>query len=170
MKKGWIGWAENFLIAAVGVGLVAAAFAVLSGNWQVQPVLSGSMRPALDPGGVIIVQRVPISEVKVGDVIVFHRPDQSSMVVAHRVIAATVLGDGLQVSTKGDANSVADEWSPFLLRGPNAYVVRSNVPLVGYAAVGLRRYGVPVAAFLGAASLIYLVFRQLRPARGKEQV
>lgn len=158
----WLAWFENGLIGLLGVALAIAAVAVLTGNWQVQPVLSGSMRPALQPGSVIIVQREPVSELKVGDILVFHQPDAPSIVIAHRVIKATPAAGGVEVTTKGDANSVADPWGQFLVREPYAFTVRAAVPGVGFAAVFVRRYAFTLALFAGAALLVYGIVRQLR--------
>jgi len=162
MRKRWIGWVENGLIAVLGIALAGAAIAVLSGNWQVQPVLSGSMRPAMQPGGVIIIQRVPVSQLAVGDIVVFHQPDNDANVVAHRIISARPVAGGMQVSTKGDANSVPDSWNPFLVRGPNAYKARVALPLIGFLAVDIRRYGPALLLFGAGVFLLYQMFKRLR--------
>jgi signal peptidase len=158
----WIGWAENAAIALLAIGLAVATVAVLSGNWQVQPVLSGSMRPTLEPGAVIITQRQPVSQVRVGDIIVFHQPDAASNVIAHRVISVRPVAGGVEVETRGDANSIADPWTPFLVRGPDAYLVRATIPWVGFVSVTLRRYAISLVLFGGAAVLVYLMVRRLR--------
>ncbi len=54
--------------------LLGAGAAVFSGAYQVRPVLSSSMTPKLPLGGVVITQRVPVTVVHAGDVIVFHDP------------------------------------------------------------------------------------------------
>jgi signal peptidase I len=123
---------NGLIIALVAlVGLAAAA--VLSGRYQVRPVLSGSMRPGLPVGGVVITKRVPISSIKVRDVIVFHPPGQSELVV-HRVIKLTHEADGIAIQTQGDANNTPDAWTA-TLRGSTAYRAVYSVPLVGYVAL-----------------------------------
>jgi signal peptidase I len=160
----WSGWAENTAIVILAIGLAVCAVAVLSGNWQALPVLSGSMRPAFEPGDVIIIQREPISQVRVGDIIVFHQPDAPSIVVAHRLTSAKAVAGGVEVGTKGDANSIADPWSPFLLRGSYAYRVWGTVPWVGFVSVTLRRYAIWLVLAAGVAFVVYLIVRRLRPS------
>jgi signal peptidase len=124
----------NALVAAV-LGLSAlAAVAVLGGHYQVRPVLSGSMEPLLPVGGVVVTERVPISSLRVGDVVVFHRPDRPAELVVHRIVALTPGVAGPIVRTKGDANGTPDPWR-VTLRGTTAYRESFSVPVVGYVAV-----------------------------------
>lgn len=118
------------ILGLVGVG----AAAVISGSYQVRPVLSGSMRPGLAVGGVVITKRVPISTLRVRDVVVFHRPDHPQELVVHRIISLTRGAAGVIVQTQGDANDTRDPWK-VTLRGTTAYRAVFSVPLVGYAAV-----------------------------------
>ena len=127
-------WIARAVIAAL-IGLVGlAALAVLSGRYQVRPVLSGSMRPGFGVGGVVITERVPVSSLHVRDVVVLHRPDQPKELFVHRIISLTPGPSGVVVKTQGDANDAPDPWQ-VTLRGDTAYRVVGSVPLVGYAAV-----------------------------------
>ena len=122
-------------VSAALIGLVGlAAFAVLSGRYQVRPVLSGSMRPGFPVGGVVITERVPVSSLHVRDVVVLHRPDEPQELFVHRIISLTSGPAGVVVKTQGDANAAPDPWQ-VTLRGDTAYRVLGSVPLVGYAAV-----------------------------------
>jgi signal peptidase len=124
----------NVLLAAV-LGIAAlAAVAVLDGHYQVRPVLSGSMEPLLPVGGVVVTERVPISNLRVGDVVVFHRPDRPAELVVHRIVALMPGMAGPVVRTKGDANATSDPWQ-VTLRGTTAYRASFSVPVVGYVAV-----------------------------------
>jgi signal peptidase I len=128
---------RNALIALV-IGLVGLGAAeVLSGRYQVRPVLSGSMRPGLPVGGVVITKRVPISSLHVRDVVVFHRPDRPQELVVHRIVSLTLGADGMVVQTQGDANNAPDPWK-VTLRGGTAYRAAYSLPLVGYAAVWIH--------------------------------
>ena len=127
-------WLDNALLLLV-LGLAGlGGAAVISGNYQVRPVLSGSMRPGLAIGGVVVTERVPTSELQVRDVVVFHRPDHPEELVVHRIIALTHDSTGTIVQTQGDANDAPDPWK-VSLRGSTAYRAVFSVPLVGYAAV-----------------------------------
>jgi signal peptidase I len=127
-------WLDNaFILLVLGLAGLGAA-AVISGSYQVRPVLSGSMRPGLPIGGVVVTERVPTSELQVRDVVVFHRPDHPEELVVHRIIALTPDSTGTIVQTQGDANDAPDPWR-VSLRGTTAYRVVFSVPLIGYAAV-----------------------------------
>jgi len=60
------------LIVALGVVAVGIGILVLVANLHFQTVTSGSMRPTISPGDVAVTQAVPVSSLKVGDVIVFY--------------------------------------------------------------------------------------------------
>lgn len=127
-------WLDNTLLVLL-IGLFGlGATAVISGNYQLRPVLSGSMTPGLPIGGVVVTERVPVSALQVRDVIVFHRPDKPDELVVHRIIALTQESTGTIMQTQGDANYVPDPWR-VSLRGSTAYRAVFSVPLVGYAAV-----------------------------------
>ena len=86
------------LLAALflaGAGLVA--YSVLSGNWTIAPILSGSMWPGFPVGGVVVAERASTSELAVGDVIIFQDPDRPSEQVVHRITQL----DGRQVRPAG---------------------------------------------------------------------
>jgi signal peptidase I len=101
---------------------------------MVTPVLSGSMRPGLAVGGVVISQRVPVDSLAVRDVIVFADPYKPSEQIVHRIVRITKNKSGqLQFNTQGDANTVRDPWT-ITIRGNDVYRVRWSVPLLGYVA------------------------------------
>jgi signal peptidase len=118
------------VLAMAGLG----AAAVISGQYQIRPVLSGSMRPGLAVGGVVVTERVPIAALKVRDVVVFHRPDKPEELMVHRIIGLTQGASGPVVQTQGDANTAPDPWT-VTLRGTTAYRAVFSVPLIGYVAV-----------------------------------
>jgi signal peptidase I len=127
-------WVNSVLIAVL-VGLVGIGVGELvSGRYQMRPVLSGSMRPGLPVGGIVITKRVPIESLRVRDVVVFHRPDQPQELVVHRIISLKNAPSGPVIQTQGDANDARDPWQ-VSLRGSTAYRASFSVPLVGYAAV-----------------------------------
>jgi signal peptidase I len=124
------------LLAALllaGAGLVT--YSVLSGNWTIAPILSGSMRPGFPVGGVVVAARTPTSELAVGDVILFQDPNRPSDQVVHRIIQLKLDQSGQPVvNTKGDANAADDIWT-ISLKGNSVYVAQFTLPLLGYAAV-----------------------------------
>jgi signal peptidase len=155
------------LIAAFGV-LLLAGFQVATGRWHATPVLSGSMRPGLQPGDIVVTQRVPISDLHVRDVVVFHPPAEGDRLTVHRIVSLTTKGDTTTITTWGDANPVADPVASSL-KGATAYRVVRVVPLVGYPAVWLQtanRGGVVIA--LGVLLLVVAAATLLRPDKGIE--
>ena len=102
-------------IAALGVTVIAVAAVILAlvgGRMGYRAVFmtTGSMRPAIAPGDLIIVQPVDPASIRVGDVITFQAPVGRHELVTHRVIAVSSSPQGLTFRTKGDANQVPDIW------------------------------------------------------------
>src|SRR5579875_1738208 len=110
---------------------------VLSGRWQIHPVISGSMRPGLAVGSVVVVQREPVSKLALRDVILTNPPDDPHFQVIHRVISLTPAAGGPVVQTQGDANAAPDPWQ-VRIHSPYVYKARFSVPLVGYAALAVH--------------------------------
>jgi signal peptidase len=127
-------WLDIAVTALVVGAFAVVAVAVASGNYQIRPVLSGSMRPSLPVGGVVITQRVPVSDLGEGDVIVFLEPDSTTNLVVHRIVSLEPGSSGPIVHTKGDANEAPDPWT-LALPGDHAYRAVSCLPFVGYLAV-----------------------------------
>jgi signal peptidase I len=122
------------VLALVGVVSVA----LIQGTWQVNPVVSGSMRPGFAVGGVVISERLPVDQLVLRDVMVFASPDDPAQLIVHRIVAMTKSKSGqLEIRTKGDANNVRDSWT-LTIRGHYAYVVRWSLPLLGYVAVAYQ--------------------------------
>jgi signal peptidase I len=118
------------LVALLGWGAVA----VVTGRYQIRPVLSGSMEPGLPTGGIVITERIPISALHVRDVVVIHPPNHPDEMVVHRIIALTQSASGVVVQTQGDANTVPDAGQA-TLQGTTAYRAVFALPLIGYASV-----------------------------------
>jgi signal peptidase len=128
-----------FVLAILGTAGVGV-WALAQGSWSVNPVLSGSMRPGFTVGGVVISQRIPVSELAVRDVIVFHNPNKPSEEMVHRIVQMTKGSDGqLFIKTQGDANPVRDPWT-LTIRGNSVYKVRWSLPLLGYVAVAYQNH------------------------------
>jgi signal peptidase len=157
------------ILGSAGIG----AWALAQGSWAVNPVLSGSMRPGFTVGGVVISQRIPVSELAVRDVIVFHNPNKPSEEMVHRIVQMTKGSNGqLFIKTQGDANPVRDPWT-LTINGKYVYKVRWSLPLLGYVAVTYQNHrGI---ALLGAGFLLILValsivIRQRRGAKAPPAV
>jgi signal peptidase len=76
-------------------------------GYKPMSVLTGSMRPMLEPGDMIVAKDVKLQDIEVGDVITY-RMDHKTL-VTHRV-AEIIQEDGKHMfKTKGDANNVEDQ-------------------------------------------------------------
>jgi signal peptidase I len=149
------------ILGSAGVGV----WALERGTWAVNPVLSGSMRPGFTVGGVVISQRIPVSELAVRDVIVFKNPNQPSEEMVHRIVQMTKGADGqLLIKTQGDANPVRDPWT-LTIRGTSVYKVRWSLPLLGYVAVVFQNHrgiALLIAGFVLILVALSIVIRQRR--------
>ena len=101
---------KKFVAASILVGLAVFMFiflifyrpVFLGGDTRYEPVLSGSMEPAIPVGSAVVIKPVDPRTLKVGDVICYQFSD--SMLVTHRI--AEINGTGFV--TKGDANKDKD--------------------------------------------------------------
>jgi signal peptidase I len=171
----WLGWIGQVLAWLVILGVVAAlAVAVLVPRLAgATPftVLTGSMRPSLPPGTLVVVKSKAAEELRVGDVITYQLESGQSAVVTHRITSvATNLKGESTFTTKGDYNDVADAKPvrPVQIRGELLYAV----PTLGYASnliSGSQRqvatYGL-VTLLLGYAAFMAVgAIRDRRAAR-----
>ncbi len=143
------------MLLVLGVGVLAGGIAFRLADFHVQTVLSGSMRPTLSPGDLAITQGVPIGSLRVGDVVVFTPPTETQQVI-HRIASR----EGDVITTKGDANSVADPWH-VTLQGATGYRFVFVVPYVGWL-TELRSVGLMVAGLC----VVLLILLEIRKGVG----
>lgn len=143
------GWLV-ILVAAVAVSL-AVLVPRLAGATP-YTVLSGSMRPDLPPGTLVVVRPVEPTEIEIGDVITYQLRSGDPEVVTHRVVTQGIDSDGdLVFRTQGDANDVPDEkWvQPVQIKGELWY----SVPYLGYASDLLTGHQRQTGIYVVAAGL-----------------
>jgi signal peptidase len=144
-----------------------AACAVLPrlAGWHPAVVVSGSMRPAIDIGDVILTD-TGSGEVHAGQVVLVRRPAHPGQLLTHRVVR--VLPDGTLV-TRGDANAVQDP-AP-VPRSDLLGVVRLVLPGLGRPAMLARRHDggdlLWTALLAAAALLVALLPGQPGPAASR---
>jgi signal peptidase len=108
---GWLGqllaWMVILAVTALLVVTVGIPRATGSTPYA---VLTGSMRPELPPGSLVVVTPTDASGIGVGDVITYQLESGKPQVVTHRVVAVAPAEDGTTMfQAQGDANDVADE-------------------------------------------------------------
>jgi signal peptidase len=69
-------------------------------------VQSGSMEPAIKTGSMVVVK--PVSSYEIGDVVTYFDREDGKKTITHRVVKKLVTSGIIQITTKGDANDVAD--------------------------------------------------------------
>jgi signal peptidase len=131
-----LSWILFVAAAIVAVALLAVTIGPRVLPYQALVVRSGSMSPTIPTGSIAFYKKVQATNVKVGDIIVFDKPGQTSEKVTHRVFKISNGANGRYFTTKGDANGAPDDWQvPAVGTG---WVERFHVPAVGYALAGLQ--------------------------------
>jgi signal peptidase I len=128
------GIVKDIIIVVVGIAIIWIGLRVAFGTENpFYVVSSGSMIPNLEIFDVIVVQgHVNFDQLKVGDIIVFNRPDGHDKVIVHRV-AEILNKDPLVIRTKGDANPGSIPGTDFPIT-KNDYIgkVVYVIPQIGY--------------------------------------
>jgi signal peptidase I len=99
------------LACVVGLGSVLAISMANRAGYQVLGMKTGSMRPAINPGDLVIARRVQPTDIRNGDVISFRAPLGSHAPYTHRVVRILYRADGPEFITQGDANARPDVWT-----------------------------------------------------------
>ena len=156
-KSPWRRVGLGFLVVFAGL-LVASAVIVNMEHLKFQPVLSGSMRPGVQPGDLAIVRPVPTDRLRVGEVIAYLPPGQSTPVI-HRIISITPAG----IVTKGDANSAADPWGRVKPQSSTVAHLVAVVPKVGFV-TDVRRQLLAGSGVVVLVALVVALWSRTRRA------
>ena len=128
------GIVKDIIIVVIGIAIIWIGLRVAFGTENpFYVVSSGSMIPNLNIFDVIIVQgHVNFDQLKVGDIIVFNRPNGHDKVIVHRV-AEILNKDPLVIRTKGDANPGSIPGTDFPITKDD-YIgkVEYVIPQIGY--------------------------------------
>jgi signal peptidase len=112
------------------LALLAAATVPLAFGLRTYVVQSGSMRPAIDTGDLVVSKPISPSEARIGDIVMFKDPEGADRLISHRVRAMHERGGRFYFVTRGDANTGFEHW---------------NVPVNG--TIGEIDYRVPKLGF-----------------------
>lgn len=129
-----------WVTAAAGLTAIAASAVLWFSGARPVVVTSGSMEPTYPVRSVVIVRPVDPHRVHGGDVLAMNLPNGRR--VLHRVVDVERTGDGITVTTKGDANRAPDA-EPVTVAG-TAWRAGASVPLVGAIVSAMRS---PLAGF-----------------------
>lgn len=132
-KKNSISWLLTFVFSIGLIWFVVGVFPIYP-----TVIVTGSMKPLISPGDVVILKRFysqeEIMALNKGDVIAFQR---DNIIITHRIIDRIVNDDGIvSYKTKGDNNSAEDTIAVQLqdIRGKYIYAV----PKIGYPTLWLK--------------------------------
>ena len=155
------------LIAVLAVLLIVSSFPI-SGNFKVLVVKSGSMRPKIKTGSVVVVK--PSADYSVGDVITFNEKSIGGS-VTHRIVKISGPPAHRLYTTKGDANNAPDD----NLIGRDRIIgkVLFSVPYLGYALDTVKRpWGfilvVVIPALLLISEEIKKIWQEIKKIKNSE--
>lgn len=148
------GMASVVMYALVGLMLLFTAGPRFL-PFQTFYIRTGSMRPGLPIGSLVVATRTDASQLHVGDVITFERPGVPGDMVTHRIMAIENSPTGPAFITKGDANGAPDGWRVNATGSGWKYAF--SVPFVGYA-VGYAQMGLGFIGARGALIILGTVF------------
>ncbi len=158
----WLSIAIAGVFLAVSLMAVAAWYVKSS---QLLSVQSASMAPLIQIGDAVLVEKVTIDELRLGDVISFYNPDSNAganantgaTIVTHRVVGLDLSARSVQ--TRGDSNATADQpIDQSLLVGR----VTRLLPNVGYILDFVHsRAGLAIGVYLPAAIIVFAELRRL---------
>jgi signal peptidase I len=145
-------------LACAAISAIAMVFYRPVHGYAVNVVLSGSMRPSIQPGGLVITWKEGLEGYRIGTVVTFHVPKNPSLIVTHRITKRYLNSYGIMLmNTKGDANRAEDDWS--IMSGNIIGRQAGYVPYVGYVIQALKsRLGFLVFAL---AFFVFFVSQEL---------
>jgi signal peptidase len=143
------------LVTAFGVAFLLPSLL----GYQRYVITGTSMTGTIDLGSVVFEKVVPVSDLRVGDIITYQPPAASGVdhLVTHRIIAIK----GTKYRTQGDAVPQPDPWA-FELVARDQPRVAFHVPYVGFLFLGLADRTIRMTVISVPAALIFLLaLRQL---------
>lgn len=155
--------------SAIAIGLTVGVVARLAGI-GLAPILSPSMRPALDAGDLALVRDVDVDALDVGTVLLLAGGlDATDGVVAHRIVALERAEGRTVVRTRGDANVDVDPRAVTLVE-PRARIVIGHVPLLGHLAVTLGTTAARVTLLAAVLVALVATIDRAAPRRREERM
>lgn len=150
----WIGQviAWSMILSVCAVLLVAVLVPRVAGATP-YTVLTGSMRPGMPPGTLVVVRPTDPARIAVGSVVTYQLESGKPAVVTHRVVSQGLDADGQPVfQTRGDANDSPDpKWvMPVQLKGEKWY----SVPYLGYVNNAIDGSQRQMAVYVVAGALL----------------
>jgi len=151
MESSWVrviaASVSRAVLTVTGGLLLWATFPAAVG-WHPAVIMSGSMLPAIVAGDVIVDKKVPVDQLKPGQVVVVADPDHPGRLRTHRLVRVDREG---QLILRGDANPMPD--SSRIAPEHVVGVAALRVPLVGRPVIWLNERRIVPLVVLGAAAV-----------------
>jgi signal peptidase I len=157
-------WLDRGSTAVCGIAVVALVVLLTATVLGFRPLIdySGSMRPAIQAGDLLITRAEPATKIRIGQIVSFIDPALNGKLVTHRVVALHASAGRIDVVTRGDANSAAESWS--VARAASVGTLDFRVPAIGRviawtAAPWARTALLTLAAFMLTTVLLRRIWR-----------
>ena len=115
----------GFLVIII---FIIAIFLIADDNYKILVVQSGSMRPSIKTGSLVIVRQS--DNYKIGDIITFYGFENLKESTTHRIYNIEVAGNNIFYITKGDDNNRQDKNK--VVKDNIIGKVIFNIPYIGY--------------------------------------
>lgn len=142
-----------FVILVAVVVIVLGVLVPRLGGGRAYTILTGSMRPGMPPGTLVVSRPVDPADLRIGDVITFQLRSGQPEVATHRIVGVGTTTTGERAfTTRGDANDAADlaPVRAVQVRGERWY----SVPYLGYLNSYLTGEQRAIGRLVGAGLLI----------------
>lgn len=146
------------LIVATAAALLMVTLLPVAFGWESTAVLTGSMRPGVSPGDVVVAGPAHAADLRVGRVVLFRDRAHGGRLLLHRI--SRVAADGRLV-TRGDANDSDDAFAVAL--SDVVGLPRLRVPWVGLPVIWLhdgQRGRLALGALAATGALVLLAWGQ----------
>jgi signal peptidase I len=141
------------LILTLVSGLLILVFLTPASGWRAFDVATGSMKPAIAPGSLVVTHQASVRSLRVGQVVTYRNPAHPDQTITHRIVGLKANGAVLNVITKGDANRIAD---PPFAAGRIVGRVDLTVPGLGATATWLRSPLVALVVVIVPATIVII--------------
>ena len=165
-SAGWLGQVVAWIVITAMIVILAACVVIPRiGGATPYTILTGSMRPTLPPGTLVVSKPANVDDINIGDVITFQIRSGKPTVATHRVIGRIADRKGNpQFLVQGDSNGSPDSRpvSAVQIKGKMWYAV----PFLGWVNVlinNAQRHALSVLIISGL--LIYSAFAFTSSAR-----
>lgn len=158
----------SILMGMIGAVVVLTILLVSVGPrflpYQTYVVRSGSMEPTIRTGAMVVLTKVDGAQLGPGDIVTFKNPEDTSMLVTHRVVGVETTDQGRVFVTQGDSNAHPDPWR--VPASGTGWKLWFNVPVLGFVFGYLGTLPARVALLvIPAAILALLALTDLRRRR-----